>query len=127
MIQLSSENPIVIVIVALLFLVIGGGARGFYLSFRRDKRRGRVDEAELLNAVRRSVRNEMRRMEWRLARAEQRADRAERERLRVEGYVETQRRALVKAGVPVPPWPPELPPEPDIPEPRDEDEMAREG
>lgn len=111
MISVSSDNAIVAVIVAVLFFVLGGGARSFFLSLRRDRRRGRVDDVELLDAVRRVARSEVRRMERRLLRESK-------QRERVEGYVETLRSALSRNGITPPPWPPELPPEPED----DEDE-----
>lgn len=133
MISATTTNPVVVVIVALLLILLGGAGGGFLLNYRKDKRRGAVDEVQLLAATRRVVRNELRRMEYRVARAEwqadvanRRAERSDAERRRVEGYVDTLRRAQQRAGIVSPDWPPELAPAPPMPPepepPADDDE-----
>lgn len=46
------DNPIAAVIVAALFILLGGGAGGAFVALRKDRRQGDKDEVDLAELVR---------------------------------------------------------------------------
>jgi hypothetical protein len=105
-------EPVITGIIALLGLLIGGGAGGFVVQYRRDKRIGRIDEVALLDEVRKVARDEVAYQREQMTREREDAARTLRrerlERERVELYVNILRDELRKAGIEVPDWPPAL-------------------
>lgn len=91
----TSDNPIVTLILGLVFVLIGSGGGGYIVALRKDKRRGRNDDVKIMDEVRRIAREELRTQR-------RRTDRLE---LRVEQLTEILR----ARGIPVPPWPPVAP------------------
>lgn len=117
--ELSTNNPIAVVVVALAMLVLGVGGRGAWIAIRKDRRDAEADELTLTDLMRaaaadtvKSVREDMDEMRRRYdERITELSAELSRERThsddeirRLNRRVAQLERALRQAGAIVPPW-----------------------